>query len=89
MQIARTDVSHATAPTGEPVLRVLFCGVGLTVDMASIEAGTDELARQTPRRARNGRPPDHPLSEFGRWRKRVRMCSLKKRPFAKAFWKAA
>ena len=47
MQIVRTDVSRATALTGEPVLRVLFCGEGgdcVTVDMASIEAGNDDAA---------------------------------------------
>ena len=47
MQIVRTDVSHATALTGEPVLRVLFCGEGgdcVTVDMASVEAGSDDAA---------------------------------------------
>ena len=47
MQIVRTDVSRATASTGEPVLRVLFCGEGgdcVTVDMASIEAGNDDAA---------------------------------------------
>jgi hypothetical protein len=47
MQIVRTVVSRATASTGEPVLRVLFCGEGadcVTVDMASIEAGNDDAA---------------------------------------------
>jgi hypothetical protein len=45
MQIIRTDVSRATALTGEPVLRVLFCGEGgdcVTVDMAAIESGNDD-----------------------------------------------
>ncbi|MFI0847123.1 DUF6894 family protein [Mesorhizobium sp. IMUNJ 23232] len=47
MEIVRTDVSRATALTGEPVLRVLFCGEGgdcVTVDMARIEAGNDDAA---------------------------------------------
>lgn len=47
MQIVRTDVSRATALTGEPVLRVLFCGEGgdcVTVDMASVESGSDDAA---------------------------------------------
>src|SRR5690349_16301567 len=47
MQIVRTDVSRATALTGEPVLRVLFCGEGgdcVTVDMASVESGGDHAA---------------------------------------------
>ena len=47
MQIVRTDVSRATALTGEPVLRVLFCREGgdcVTVDMASIQSGSDDAA---------------------------------------------
>jgi hypothetical protein len=47
MQIIRTDITRMTAPTGEPILRVLFCGEGgdcVTVDMASIEAGNDDAA---------------------------------------------
>lgn len=47
MQIVRTDVSRATSPTGEPILRVVFWGEGgdcVTVDMASIEAGNDDAA---------------------------------------------
>lgn len=47
MQIVRTDVSRATALTGEPVLRVLFCGEGgdcVTVDMASVESGNEAAA---------------------------------------------
>lgn len=47
MQIVRTDVSRAKALTGEPVLRVLFCGEGgdcVTVDMASVESGNDGAA---------------------------------------------
>ena len=47
MQIVRTDVSRATSPTGEPVLRVLFCGEGgdcVTVDMASVDSDTDGAA---------------------------------------------
>lgn len=45
MQIVRTDVSRTTASTGEPVVRVLFCGEGgdcVTVDMAKVEMGNDE-----------------------------------------------
>jgi hypothetical protein len=47
MQIVRTEVSRATAPTGEPILRVLFCGEGgdcVTVDMATAETGNEEAA---------------------------------------------
>lgn len=47
MQVVRTDVSRAIAPTGEPVLQVVFCGEGgdcVTVDMASIEAESDDAA---------------------------------------------
>ena len=47
MQIVRTEVSHATAPTGEPVLRVLFCCEGgdcVTVDMAKVESGSEASA---------------------------------------------
>ena len=47
MQIIRTEVAQATAPTGEPILRVLFCGEGgdcVSVDMAKVEAGSDEAA---------------------------------------------
>lgn len=47
MQIVRTDVSPTTSPAGEPVMRVLFCGEGgdcVTVDMASVEAGSDDAA---------------------------------------------
>lgn len=47
MQIVRTEVSRTTTPTGEAVLRVLFCGEGgecVTVDMANTETGNDEAA---------------------------------------------
>jgi hypothetical protein len=47
MQIIRTEVAKATALSGEPILRVLFCGEGgdcVTVDMGSIVPGTDESA---------------------------------------------
>lgn len=47
MQFVRTDVAPATAPTGEPVLRVTFCGEGgdcVTVDMARVDVGNDEAA---------------------------------------------
>lgn len=47
MQIVRTEVSQATTPAGESVLRVLFCGEGgdcVTVDMANTEAGNGEAA---------------------------------------------
>lgn len=52
MQIVRTDVSRTTAKTGEPVLRVVFCGEGgdcVTVDMAGIEHGADEPAVERAR----------------------------------------
>lgn len=47
MQIVRTEVAQLAAPTGEPILRVRFCGEGgdcVTVDMATLEAGNDEAA---------------------------------------------
>lgn len=47
MEIIRTEVAPATAPTGEAILRVLFCGEGgdcVTVDMAKVEAGNDGAA---------------------------------------------
>ena len=47
MQIIRTEVAQTTAPNGEPILRVLFCGQGgdcVTVDMANVEAGNEEAA---------------------------------------------
>jgi hypothetical protein len=47
MQIIRTEVARATALSGEPILRVLFCGEGgdcVTADMASIVPGADEAA---------------------------------------------
>lgn len=47
MQIIRTEIAEATALSGEPILRVLFCGEGgdcVTVDMASVEAGSDDAA---------------------------------------------
>lgn len=46
MQIIRTEVAEATAFSGEPILRVLFCDEGgdcVTVDMA-IVPGTGESA---------------------------------------------
>ncbi len=46
MQILRTEVSQARASTGEPVMRVLFCGEGgdcVTVDMAKGELGSEAL----------------------------------------------
>ncbi|MFU0505794.1 DUF6894 family protein [Pseudaminobacter sp. NGMCC 1.201702] len=52
MQIVRTEVARATGPTGEPILRVLFCGEGgdcVTVDMARIEAGNDQTALERAR----------------------------------------
>ncbi|RWC39330.1 hypothetical protein [Mesorhizobium sp.] len=42
MQIPRTEVNQAITPTGEAILRVIFCGEGsdcVTVDMANVEAG--------------------------------------------------
>lgn len=47
MQFVRTNVAPANAPTGEPVLRVTFCGEGgdcVTVDMARVDMGNDEAA---------------------------------------------
>lgn len=47
MQIARTHISHATAPTGEAVLRVMFCGEGgdcVTIDMAKVALGSERSA---------------------------------------------
>lgn len=47
MQIIRTEIAEATALSGEPILRVLFCGEGgdcVTVDMASVGPGSAEAA---------------------------------------------
>lgn len=47
MQIVRTEISPTTAATGEPVVRVLFCGEGgdcVTVDMANVETEREESA---------------------------------------------
>ena len=47
MHIVRTDVTRVIASTGEPVLRVLFCGADgecVAVDMASIESESDAAA---------------------------------------------
>jgi hypothetical protein len=47
MQILRTEVNQVITPTGEAILRVIFCGEGgdcVTVDMASVEAGNDVAA---------------------------------------------
>lgn len=47
MQIVRTEVAQATGLSGKPILRVVFCGEGgdcVTVDMASVEAGSDDAA---------------------------------------------
>jgi hypothetical protein len=47
MQILRTEVNQAITPTGEAILRVIFCGEGgdcVTVDMANVEAGNDDAA---------------------------------------------
>ncbi|MBD0416974.1 DUF6894 family protein [Oryzicola mucosus] len=52
MQIVRTDISRVTAATGEPVLRVLFCGEGgncVTVDMADPQTGGEEAAVERAR----------------------------------------
>lgn len=43
MQIIRTEVTQASAPTGQPILRVIFCGEGgdcVTVDMARVKVET-------------------------------------------------
>ncbi|PAP92235.1 hypothetical protein CIT31_28495 [Mesorhizobium wenxiniae] len=47
MQIIRTEVTQATAPTGQPILRVIFCGEGgdcVAVDMARVDGGNNEAA---------------------------------------------
>jgi hypothetical protein len=49
MQIIRTEVAQTNNSTGEPILRVIFCGQGgdcVTVDMAHVEgeAEDDEAA---------------------------------------------
>lgn len=47
MQIVRTEIAQAIAPTGESILRILFCGEGgdcVTVEMANIEAISDKAA---------------------------------------------
>lgn len=47
MQIVRTEIARATAPTGETVLRVLFHGEGgdrVTVDMAGPGMAEDKAA---------------------------------------------
>lgn len=43
MQIIRTEVTQATAPTGQSILRVIFCGEGgdcVPVGMARVDGGT-------------------------------------------------
>jgi hypothetical protein len=65
MQIIRTEIAEATALSGEPILRVLFCGEGgdcVTVDMASVEAGSDDAALD---RARAILGPDRDLRPGG------------------------
>jgi hypothetical protein len=52
MQIVRTEVAEAIALSGEPILRVLFCGEGgdcVTVDMARVDPETDEAALERAR----------------------------------------
>ncbi|MDI6029529.1 hypothetical protein QBK99_25645 [Corticibacterium sp. UT-5YL-CI-8] len=52
MQIVRTDISRVAASTGEPVLRVVFCGEGgncVAVDMSDAETGDDEAAVERAR----------------------------------------
>ncbi|SFU21192.1 hypothetical protein [Mesorhizobium sp. YR577] len=49
MQIIRTEVVQTNTSTGEPILRVIFCGEGgdcVTIDMATVEgqAEDDEAA---------------------------------------------
>ncbi|ESZ07901.1 MULTISPECIES: hypothetical protein [unclassified Mesorhizobium] len=47
MQIIRTEVTQATAPTGQPILRVIFCGEGgdcVAVDLARVVGGNNEAA---------------------------------------------
>jgi hypothetical protein len=44
MQIIRTEVAHATAPTGQSIVRVLFCTEGgecVTVDMSAVDGAED------------------------------------------------
>jgi len=48
MHIVRTEVAQATAPNGEPIMRVLFRGEGgecVTVDMASSDGAADAMTR--------------------------------------------
>ena len=49
MQIVRTEVVNATAPNGQAILRVMFCGEAsecVTVDMARVDGGGEAaLAR--------------------------------------------
>lgn len=52
MQLLRTDVNHVTAPTGQPVVQVMFCGEGgdcVTVDMASVDLVDDATAIERAR----------------------------------------
>jgi hypothetical protein len=52
MQIIRTEVAEATALSGEPILRVQFCGEGgecVTVDMAKAEQVGAEAALERAR----------------------------------------
>jgi hypothetical protein len=47
MQIVRTEVAHATAPSGQPVIRVQFYGEGgefVTVNMMASDRGNDAAA---------------------------------------------
>jgi hypothetical protein len=52
MQLVRTDVNHVTAPTGQPILQVMFCGEGgdcVTVNMASVNLADDASAIERAR----------------------------------------
>jgi hypothetical protein len=52
MQIIRTEVVHTATLAGVPILRVSFCGEGgecVTVDMASVDMGSDEAALERAR----------------------------------------
>lgn len=54
MQIIRTEVAPATAPSGQPLLRVRFCGEGeecVTVEMADISGAEDNEAALNRARA--------------------------------------
>ncbi|RWB02841.1 hypothetical protein [Mesorhizobium sp.] len=64
MQIIRTEVTQATAQTGQPILRVIFCGEGgdcVAVDLARVDGGNNEAAIKS---SEGGPGPDRDL-RFG------------------------